>query len=208
MTTASEKYDERVRIWKSPSGVRFASQSVEQGYRQRVQMLVDAIELKKPERVPVALNVGFYACTYAGITPKEGTYDYAKLAYAIKKFNADFLPDTLTSAFYCGPGKALEIVDYVDPDIPAGKTLWIFDQTDMKEVKKHLSGWACFGGNVPSSLLRVAGPQEVKDCVKRLIDEVGQDGGYILSNGAVLDEAKPENLHALIDFAKGYGIYT
>lgn len=112
MTTASEKYDERVRIWKSPSGVRFASQSVEQPYQQRVQMLVDAIELKKPKRVPVALNVGFYACTYAGITPKEGTYDYAKLAYAIKKFNADFLPDTLTSAFYCGPGKALEIVDY------------------------------------------------------------------------------------------------
>jgi len=102
--------------------------------------------------------------------------------------------------------KRLDLI--VDSDIPAGKTLWIFDQTDMKEVKKHLSGWACFGGNVPSSLLRVAGPQEVKDCVKRLIDEVGQDGGYILSNGAVLDEAKPENLHALIDFAKGYGIYT
>jgi uroporphyrinogen-III decarboxylase len=102
--------------------------------------------------------------------------------------------------------KRLDLI--VDPDIPAGKTLWIFDQTDMKEVKKHLSGWACFGGNVPSSPLRVAGPQEVKDCVKRLIDEVGQDGGYILSNGAVLDEAKPENLHALIDFAKEYGIYT
>ena len=55
-------------------------------------------------------------------------------------------------------------------------------------------------------LLKVAAPQEVKDYVKRLIDEVGQDGGYILTNGAVLDEANAANLHALIDFGKEYGV--
>jgi hypothetical protein len=48
----------------------------------------------------------------------------------------------------------------------------------------------------------------VIDCVKRLIDEVGQDGGYTLSNGAVLDDGKAENLHALIDFTKEYGVYN
>jgi uroporphyrinogen-III decarboxylase len=77
----------------------------------------------------------------------------------------------------------------------------------LKEVKKHLSGWACYGGNVPSSLLKIGNPQLVKDCVKRLIDEVGQDGGYIMSNGAVLDDAKPENLHMRMDFTKEYGVY-
>ena len=40
-----------------------------------------------------------------------------------------------------------------DPDIPAGSTLWIFDKTDMNEVKQLWGGWACFGGNVPASLL-------------------------------------------------------
>jgi hypothetical protein len=40
-----------------------------------------------------------------------------------------------------------------------------------------------------------------------LIDSVGQDGGYILSTGAVLDDAQAENLHAMIKTGKEYGRY-
>jgi uroporphyrinogen-III decarboxylase len=104
-----------------------------------------------------------------------------------------------------GYNQRLDII--ADPDIPAGTTIWIFDQSDMREVKKRFTGWACFGGNVPVSLLKAATPQEVSDYVKRLIDEVGQDGGYILSTGAVLDDAEAENLHAMIDTGKEYGKY-
>jgi hypothetical protein len=92
-----------------------------------------------------------------------------------------------------------------DPDIPAGSTIWMFDQTDLREVKKRFQGWACFGGNVPSSLLKAAKPQEMRDHVKRLVEDVGKDGGYILATGAVIDDAEPENLHALIDTGKEYG---
>ncbi len=99
----------------------------------------------------------------------------------------------------------LEII--TDPDIPAGTTIWFCDRIEMKDVKKHLGGWACFGGNFPSSLLKTGTVEQVKDGVKRLIDEVAGDGGYFMSNGAVLDEALPENLHALIDTTKEYGVY-
>jgi hypothetical protein len=101
--------------------------------------------------------------------------------------------------------KRLDLI--TDPDIPAGKTIWMFDQTDIREVKKHLGGWACFGGNVPSSMLVVATPGQMADHVKRLIDDVGQDGGYILSTGAVIDDARHENMHAFIDTGKQYGVY-
>jgi uroporphyrinogen-III decarboxylase len=94
-----------------------------------------------------------------------------------------------------------------DPDIPKGTTIWMFDQTDMKQAKKKLGGWACFGGNVPVSMLKAGTPEQVRDYVKRLIDDVAQDGGFILSTGAVLDDARPENLHALIDTGKQYGVY-
>jgi hypothetical protein len=47
----------------------------------------------------------------------------------------------------------------------------------------------------------------VRDYVKRLIDECGQDGGFILSTGAVVDVARAENLHAMIDAGKDYGVY-
>ena len=94
-----------------------------------------------------------------------------------------------------------------DPDIPAGTTIWFFDKTDMKNVKKYLGGWGCFGGNFPSSLLKTGTPEQVRDGVKRLLDDVAGDGGYFMSNGAVLDEALADNLHALIDTTKEYGVY-
>jgi uroporphyrinogen-III decarboxylase len=77
----------------------------------------------------------------------------------------------------------------------------------MKEVKKHLQGWACFAGNFPSSLLKTATPAQVRDHAKRLLEDVAGDGGYFMSNGAVLDEAQVENLHALVDTVKEYGVY-
>jgi uroporphyrinogen-III decarboxylase len=100
--------------------------------------------------------------------------------------------------------KRLDIV--ADPDIPAGKTLWTFDRTDLRDVKKRFAGWACIGGNVPVSMLQSAGPEDVKTHVQRLIDDVGRDGGYILSTSAPMYDAKPENLHALIETAKKYGV--
>ncbi len=104
-----------------------------------------------------------------------------------------------------GYNQRLDVI--ADSDIPKGTTLWMFDKTDMKEVKKKLGGWACFGGNVPVSMLAASQPHEVSDYVKRLIDDVAQDGGFILSTGAVLDDCKPENLHAMIDTAREYGVY-
>jgi uroporphyrinogen-III decarboxylase len=47
----------------------------------------------------------------------------------------------------------------------------------------------------------------VKKHCQELIDSAGRDGGYILSCGAVLDEAKPENLKMMLDTAKVYGKY-
>ena len=438
--TPSEKLEARLRAWQHPEGIQFANKEVEQAYKKRVQMLIDVVKLKKPERVPVSISTGFYPFVYSGFTPRDAMYDYEKLGASMRKFHADFLPDVLATSALYGPGKALEIMDYklyrwpghgvpentpyqcaeaefmkadeyplflrdhtdyflryylprifgaldawktlppftdilelpftgpalihfgmphiqeslkklmeagnisvewlgkcieinasiqsalglpsfqgafskapldtlgdtmrgtrailldkfrkpkeilesveriiplaidmgvrntpmgspptvfiplhkgadsfmskddfkkfywpsfkavilglikeglipysfvegsydqrldiiTDTDIPAGSTIWFFDRTNMKEVKKHLQGWACFAGNVPSSLLKTATPEQVRDHAKRLLDDVAGDGGYFMSNGAVLDEAQAENLHALIDTVKEYGVY-
>jgi len=60
---------------------------------------------------------------------------------------------------------------------------------------------------MPTALLSVGTPQEVKDYAKRLIDTAGKGGGYIMANGAAIDKVKPENLKAMIDFTKEYGVY-
>lgn len=99
----------------------------------------------------------------------------------------------------------LDIV--AESDLPAGKTMWMFDQTDIAAVKEKFGSWACFGGNVPASLFKAGTPRQMKDYVKNLIDTVGQDGGYFLSPGAVVDDAEPENVHAFIDAGREYGVY-
>jgi len=83
----------------------------------------------------------------------------------------------------------------------------MIDQSDMAKAKKTLGKVACMYGNVPSALLALGTPQKVKDYVKKCIDVAGKGGGYILSNGAFFDQAKAENVKAMVDFAKEYGIY-
>ncbi len=92
-------------------------------------------------------------------------------------------------------------------DLPKGKTLWMIDLTDMAKVKETLGQNACLLGNVPSAMLNLSTPQEVRDYVKELIDAAGKDGGLIICNGSFFDHAKPENVKAMVDAAKEYGVY-
>ncbi len=102
-----------------------------------------------------------------------------------------------------GYNTRLEIVQ----DLPKGKTCWIMDQTAMPKAKKTLGRVACLAGNMPSAMLDLGTPQQIKDYAKELIDSCAKGGGYIMSNGSFFDEAKPENIHAMMDFAKEYGVY-
>jgi uroporphyrinogen-III decarboxylase len=95
----------------------------------------------------------------------------------------------------------LEVVQ----DLPKGKTLWMIDQSDMAKAKKMLGKVACMFGNVPSDLLSVGTPQQIKEYVKKIIDTCAKGGGFIVSNGAFFDQAKPENVKAMVDAAKEYG---
>jgi len=436
----AEKFLERAQQWIAPPGLQFANAEIEQAYRRRVQMLIDAIQLRRPERVPVHIGAaGFYPFVYANVLHRDAMYNYATVGRVMRKFWEDFMPDTMSSAAAYGPGTTFDILDYklyrwpghempdnqsfqyvegeymrddeydaliqdptdfflhkylprifgalapwdklpkftdilelpvtggcivpfgiaalqesykklmaagqvaaewvqacaaidsdvqatlglcrfaggfskapfdiigdtlrgtrgvildkfrrpkkllaamerlvpiaiemgvrgatarkvpvvsiplhkgadgfmsnadfktfywptlkavllglvhegvvpylfvegsynqrldlvLDRDIPAGTTVWVFDQSEMKEVKKRFNGWSCFGGNVPASLLETGTPGAVSDYVKQLLDEVAQDGGFILAPGAVLDRARPENLQAMIETGKSYGI--
>jgi len=92
-------------------------------------------------------------------------------------------------------------------DIPKGKTAWMVDQSDMVKVKETLGKNACLMGNVSSSMLKLSTPDEVKAYCKKLIDTAGKGGGFIMMNGAFFDEAKPENVKAMVDFTREYGVY-
>jgi hypothetical protein len=425
-----ERRDRRFQRWVSARGVGFVSDSARHDYRERVQLLIDAITLKKPARVPVSAWVGFYAGKHSGLSARESMYDYEKLAAALVKYHEDFRPDfqirpvaparvyeLLGLQFVDWPGRGLRdetpwqyveaeymrpdeydaliadpegyfrrallprfgsafaplaglapfsdmmeaasmpfnILPFADPavvegverlaeaaresfawlkatraadadaagrlgippevggsakapydvladtlrgtkgimidrfrrpakileaahrfvplmidlgvrqaaraeapliifwlhkgadafmsdadfrtfywptlkavmkglveqgivpamfaeggynkrlaviaddELPAGSVVWMFDQTDMTAAKHALGGYACIAGNVPSALLALSTASEVEEYVVNLLDECAADGGFFLRNGAVLDDAKAENVKAMIE---------
>jgi len=94
-------------------------------------------------------------------------------------------------------------------ELPKGKTICHFERpADIFRAKEILGDIACLKGGVPNSLLCTGTPDDVKEHCKKLIDVVGKAGGFIMDAGAAIGEAKPENLKAMIDFTKEYGVYS
>ncbi len=92
-------------------------------------------------------------------------------------------------------------------DIPAGKACYAFEATDMVKAKEILGDTVCIRGNVPLSILVGGTTEDVRAYCKRLIDTVGKGGGYIIDAATGLDDAKPENVKAMFEFTKEYGVY-
>jgi uroporphyrinogen-III decarboxylase len=92
-------------------------------------------------------------------------------------------------------------------DVPKGKVMYHFQKVDMARAKAILREVACIVGDVPNSLLISGTADQVKDYCRKLIDTAGEGGGFIMDSSACIDEAKPENIRAMIDFTKAYGVY-
>jgi uroporphyrinogen-III decarboxylase len=93
-------------------------------------------------------------------------------------------------------------------ELPKGKAFVHLDTTDMFKAKDVLGGHLCISGNMPVSLLAAGTPDEVRAEAKRLIDYCGRDGGFVMSSRSPVDDARPENLKAMIDFTIEYGVYA
>ncbi|OGO36864.1 MAG: hypothetical protein A2147_03850 [Chloroflexi bacterium RBG_16_57_8] len=89
-------------------------------------------------------------------------------------------------------------------ELPKGKVVAHFDLTDMFKAKEVLKDHVCIMGNVPSSILQVGSPQDVDDYCKKLIKVCGKGGGFIMTNGSSIDEAKSENIMAMVESVKKY----
>lgn len=92
-------------------------------------------------------------------------------------------------------------------DLPKGECIFIFDRTDMAMARRILGGKSCIGGGFPVSLIMTGSPKQVEEETKRLLDQAAGDGGYILSIGCAMDEARPDTLKAFVETGKKYGKY-
>jgi len=91
-------------------------------------------------------------------------------------------------------------------ELPKGKLMAHFDQVDRMKAKEIIGDVMCFWGNIPAHLLITGTPDQVKDDVKELIDIFADNGGLIVDSSMGLpDEAKPENVEAMVKTVFTYG---
>jgi len=62
-------------------------------YAERLQRVMDAVQLRQPDRVPTVFFNMFWLARYGGISYREAMYDYERLAALARKAMLEFEPD-------------------------------------------------------------------------------------------------------------------
>jgi hypothetical protein len=93
-------------------------------------------------------------------------------------------------------------------ELPERSIVYHVDRGDVFEVAKMLGEKFCISGGIPNDLLAFGKPDDVREFCKKVIDGVARDGGYIMDASAIMqDDTKAENLRAMTDFTREYGVY-
>ncbi|MBN1441304.1 MAG: hypothetical protein JXA90_01285 [Planctomycetes bacterium] len=93
-------------------------------------------------------------------------------------------------------------------ELPDQSIIYHVDQADIFEVHRKVGHKFCISGGIPNYLLGYGTPDQVRECCKKVIDGVAQDGGYIMDASAIVqNDAKVENVRAMTEFTREYGVY-
>jgi len=166
---------------------------------------------------PMAIQMGVQMATASRVPfiliPLHKGADGFMSPDQFKKFYWPFLKATMQGMIDAGcipvpfvEGSFNQRLDIMAADpLPKGKSLWIFDRTDMKTAKEKVGSWACISGNVPASLFKQGSVQELEAYCKTLIETCAPGGGFCVSPGAVIDHANPENIKAFVNCGRKFG---
>jgi methoxylated aromatic compound---corrinoid protein Co-methyltransferase len=93
-------------------------------------------------------------------------------------------------------------------ELPEKSIIYHCDQDDIFEVHKKIKHKFAISGGITNYLLSYGTPDEVRTHCKKVIDEVAQDGGYIMDASAIVqNDGSIENIKAMTDFCREYGVY-
>ena len=119
--TAEQKRALRLDAWVRGDGITFDSDDARAKYQERAKRFRDALELRVPDRVPVAGLGGAFIYRRKGIPQKATMYDrWEEASKAVIQFHKDFEPDSAAASF-----------------MMSGRSMELLGQTNMK--------WAGFG---------------------------------------------------------------
>lgn len=93
--------------------------------------------------------------------------------------------------------------------LPERSIVYHVDQGDIFKAHGVLGEKFCLSGGIPNVLLGFRPADEVREHCKKVIEGVARDGGYIMDASAIVqNDAKVENMKALTDATRDYGVYS
>jgi uroporphyrinogen-III decarboxylase len=123
----------------------------------------------------------------------------------LKKMTEEFAKDGFISHLH-HHNNWTPFLEYLK-DFPKRKCiLYLDDKTDIFKAKEVLGDSMCLMGNVSASLLSLGTPKKVEEATKKILEGCADGGGLIISCENPPD-ARFENLKALVDATKKYGVY-
>ncbi|MBN2309941.1 MAG: hypothetical protein JXR94_13285 [Candidatus Hydrogenedentes bacterium] len=94
-------------------------------------------------------------------------------------------------------------------ELPDQSIVYHVDQGDIFRCHEALGSKFCISGGLPNYLLAYGTPEEVRAYCRKIIEGVAQDGGYIMDASAIIqNDAKVENVQAMTEAAREYGVYS
>lgn len=126
------------------------------------------------------------------------------IAFIKSRTNAKVLFHTDGDVFPLIPDFIEMGIDILNPiQTSAGK------MSNLPELKKQFGKDLIFCGAIDTHhILPFGTPNEVRAEVKRIIEMLGEDGGYMLSSvHTVLEDVPPENILAMVDAVEEFGWY-
>ncbi|MCG1025883.1 MAG: hypothetical protein J5Y07_09265 [Dehalobacter sp.] len=118
---------------------------------------------------------------------------------------ADKVVETGNTMFILSEGTTKHITEYLQ-ELPKGHFCFYVESDDIFETRKRFPN-LCLWGGIPLDLISKGTKQQCIDYVKRVIDEVGADGGLILSTDKFTtapQDCNRENLLAVSEFVRNY----
>jgi MtaA/CmuA family methyltransferase len=131
---------------------------------------------------------------------KEYEWGYAK--EMVERLKAK---DILLAYHICG-----DTTDIVPDMVETGAAVLELDyKADLPKIKEASRGKATILGPIDPSIMALGTPKLVAEKCKEAIEVLAPGGGFILGPGCALPpKTPPENVHAMIEAAKKYGVYN
>lgn len=174
---------------------------VKRWYDQRMLPIIEKIKNGKGPNYKYCFDASILMLAHNVMNPKQ----FERFYWPYFKPLLDAFAQKGMNIRIFAEGSILRFADYFK-DIPKGTLTFHLEQDDPFAFREALPN-VCIMGGLTSALLAHETPETCVAYTKRLCDELGQEGGFILSENKMLsyrNDAKRDNYKAVCDFVTNY----